>query len=95
MDWTFEDNMVDSLFFCATLTGREEAIPHLFKQERKRSTPVRRRLSRTQAVLGKAIPRGWVPVLGMKVRSLVGLSAHTQGRINHRKNRANARCLAL
>ena len=22
MDWTLEDNMVDSLFFCATLTGR-------------------------------------------------------------------------
>jgi len=21
MDWTLEDNMVDSLFFCATLTG--------------------------------------------------------------------------
>jgi len=22
MDWTFDDNMVDGLFFCATLTGR-------------------------------------------------------------------------
>jgi len=22
MDWTLEDNMVDDLFFCATLTGR-------------------------------------------------------------------------
>jgi len=22
MDWTLEDNMVDSLFFCATFTGR-------------------------------------------------------------------------
>jgi len=22
MDWTLEDNMVDGLFFCATLTGR-------------------------------------------------------------------------
>ena len=22
MDWTLEDNMDDSLFFCATLTGR-------------------------------------------------------------------------
>jgi len=22
MDWTLEDNMVDCLFFCATLTGR-------------------------------------------------------------------------
>ena len=24
MDWTFEDNMVDGLFFCATLTGRRD-----------------------------------------------------------------------
>ena len=29
----------------------KEAIPHLHKQERKRSTPVRRRLSRTHTVL--------------------------------------------
>jgi len=43
----------------------EEAISHLYKQERKRPTPVRRRLSRTQAFLGRVIPgvgcrwRGW------------------------------------
>ena len=37
----------------------EEAIPHLYKQERKRPTPVRRRLSRTQAVSGAA--RNFVP----------------------------------
>jgi len=24
MDWTLEDNMVDGLFFCATLTGHRE-----------------------------------------------------------------------
>jgi len=34
----------------------ELAIPHLYKQERKRPTPVRRRLSRTQAVLGRFAP---------------------------------------
>ena len=50
MGWTLEDNMVDGLFFCATLTGAEEAIPHLYKQERKRPTPVRRRLSRTHVL---------------------------------------------
>ena len=78
MDWTLEDNMVDGLFFCVTLTGRgEEAIPHLCKQEWKRPTPARRRLSRTQALLGRVIPGGWVPVSGIKVRSLVGLSAHS------------------
>jgi len=38
----------------------EAAIPHLCKQEQKRLTPVRRRLSRTQAVLGRAIPGRWV-----------------------------------
>jgi len=34
----------------------EEAIPHLYRQEPKRPTPVRRRLSRTQALLGSVIP---------------------------------------
>ena len=69
MDWTVEDDMVDSLF-CATLTAAERAIPHLYRQERKHPTPVRRRLSRTQALLGRVIPEGWVPVSGIEVRSL-------------------------
>jgi len=43
----------------------EEAIRHLHKLERKRSTPVRRRLSRAQAILGRITPTGWVPVSGM------------------------------
>jgi len=43
----------------------EEAIRHLHKQERKRSTPVRRRFSRAQAILGRITPTGWVPVSGM------------------------------
>jgi len=59
MEWTVEDNMVDGLFLCATLQGAEEAMPHLHKQERKRPTPVRRRSSRTQALLGRVIPGGW------------------------------------
>jgi len=46
IDWRLEDNMVNGLFFCVTIT---EAMPHLNKQERKRPSPVRRRLSRTQA----------------------------------------------
>ena len=40
------------------LLAVEEAIPHLYKQERKSATPVRTRLSRSQAVLGRAIPWG-------------------------------------
>jgi len=58
MDWTLEDNVVDSLFFCAAITGRRGGHTHLYKQKRKRSTPVRRRLSRTQALLGRIIPGG-------------------------------------
>jgi len=43
----------------------KEAVPHLYKQERKSPTPVRRRLSRTQVFLVRVIPgcgcrcRGW------------------------------------
>jgi len=71
MDWTVEDDMVDGLF-CAKLT--EEAIPHLYRQERKRPTLVRRRLSWNQALLGRVIPGVCVLVSGIEVRSLVGLS---------------------
>ena len=55
----------------------EEAIPHLYKQEWKRPTSVRRCLSRTTALLGRAIPGGWEPVSGIKVRTLVVLSNHS------------------
>ena len=57
----------------ALLRHTEGAIPHLYKRERERPTPVRRRLSRTHAVLGRAIPRRCVPVSGTQVRSLVVL----------------------
>ena len=66
MDWTVKDNMARGLFFGATLTSRRRAVPHFSKPEGKRSTPVRRTLSRTHAVL-------WVLTSGMKVRSLVVL----------------------
>jgi len=36
LDWTLNDNIVDGLFFCATLTSYRGAIPHLCKHERKR-----------------------------------------------------------
>ena len=59
----------------------EEVIPHLYKQERKRPIPVRRRLSRTRLFLGGSFQGGWVPVSGIKMRSLVGLSAHCAARM--------------
>jgi len=43
----------------------------LWKHERKRPTPVRRRFSRTNAIIVRAFPGGWVP--GMKMRSVVVL----------------------
>jgi len=52
MDWTLVNNMVDGLFFWAIFTGRRGGYTHLYKQERKRPTPVRRRLSRTHSVIG-------------------------------------------
>jgi len=61
MDWTLEENMVDGLFFCVTLTELQAAegpVPNLCKEERKCPTPVRWRLSRTDAVLGRAIQEG-------------------------------------
>jgi len=55
----------------------EEAIPHLYRQERKHPTPVWRRLIRTQDLLGRVILGVCVPVSGIEVQSLVGLSAHS------------------
>ena len=52
-------------------------MPLLCKQEGKRQTSVQRRLRRTHAVFGTTIPEGWVPMSGMKVRSLVVLSNHS------------------
>ena len=42
------------------------AITHLCMDERNRSTPIRRRLSLTQAARGKLIPTGLALVLGIK-----------------------------
>ena len=47
----------------------EKAIPYLYKQEWKHPNLVQRRLSWTQALLGRVIPGEWVPVSGMKMQS--------------------------
>jgi len=54
MDWSIKDKMVNGLFFCATITSRRRAIPHLCKHDQKCPTLVRRQLSQTHAVLGRA-----------------------------------------
>jgi len=51
MGWTLED-MVDGLFFCATLTGRREGHTPFVQAGAERPTPVRRQLSGTQVFLG-------------------------------------------
>ena len=79
MDWTLEDNMFHGLF-CATLSGRRGGHTPFVQAEAESPTSVRRRLSRTQVLLGRVIPGVCVPVSpvsGIKVRGLVGLSAHS------------------
>jgi len=70
----------------------EGAIPHLYKQERKRLTPVWRRFSRTYAVFGRVIPGGWVPMLGMKVRNLAVLCNHFASAFHRDPRRAPHVC---
>ena len=62
---------------CHTRRSQRRPYPHMYRQERKRPTPVRRRLSWTQAFLGRVIPGGCVLMSGIKMRSLVGFSAHS------------------
>ena len=45
------------------------ARPHLYMDEQKRPTPERRRLSLTQAALGRPIPKGLELAFGKKARS--------------------------
>ena len=54
----------------------EGARPHLCMDEWNRPTPVRRRLSLTQAGRGKLIPTCLAPVLGTKARSLEAFSQY-------------------
>ena len=77
MNWTFDDDMVDGLFFCATLTGR-----------RGGHTPFSQAGAVTSDTGAEAVKpdpcspweghssRG-AAVSGIKVRSLVGLSVHS------------------
>ena len=55
----------------------EGARPHLCMDEWNRPTPVRRRLSLTQAARGKPIPTGLAQVSGTKARSLETFSQYS------------------
>ena len=55
----------------------EEARPHLCMDKWNRPTPVRRRLSLTQAARGKPISTGLASVRGTKARSLEAFSQYS------------------
>jgi len=70
MDWTLEDDMVDSLFFCATLTGRRGGHTPFVQAGAETSN--------TGAEAVKPDPgSSWEGYSGGVYRSLVGLSAHS------------------
>jgi len=66
MDWTLEDNMVDGLLFCATLTGCRGGHA---------SFP--RTGTETSDTGAEVVEPDQVPMSGIKIRSLVGLSVHS------------------
>jgi len=76
MDWTLEDNMFDGLFFCATLKGRRRGhIP--FVQAGVETSDTGAEAVKPDQVSSGEGHSGWAPVSGMKMRSLVGLYAHS------------------
>jgi len=61
--------MVDSLFFCATLTGRRGGHTPFVQAGAETSNTVQRRLSWTQALLGRVILGGGAGVRDENVES--------------------------
>jgi len=77
MDWTLENNMVDSLFFCATLTGRRGGHTQFVQAGAEMSDTGAEAVKPDPGSSWESHSGGWVPVSGMKMRSLVGLSVHS------------------
>jgi len=77
MDWTLKDNMVDSLFFCATLTGRRGGHSPFVQAGVEMSDTSVEAVKSDPGSSWEIILGVCVPVSGIKVRSLVGLSAHS------------------
>jgi len=72
MDWILEDNMVDGLFFCATLTGRRGSH-NPFVQTGAETSDTGAEAVKADALLGRVALGGICWVSGMKIRRLVGL----------------------
>ena len=79
MDRTLEDNMVDGLFFCATLTGRRGGhTPFVQAGAETSDTGVEAPVKPDPGCSWEGQSEGWLPVSGITVRSLVGLFAHAE-----------------
>ena len=76
-DWTMEDEMVDGLFFCATLTGRRGGHTPFVQAGAETPFTGAEAVKPDPGSFWEGHSRGWVLVSGMKMRSLVGLSAHS------------------
>jgi len=78
MDWTLEDNKVDGFFFCATLTGRRAGHPSFVQAGAETSDIGAEAVKPNPGSSWEGHSGGLgVPVSGMKMRSLVEMSAHS------------------
>jgi len=77
MDWTLEDNMVDGLFFCATLADRRGGHNTFVQAGVETFDTGAEAIKPDPGSSWEGHSGGRVPVSGIEVRSLVGLSAHS------------------
>jgi len=77
MEWTLEANTVDSLFFCATHTGRRGGHTPFVQSVVETSNTSAKAVKPDPGSSWEGHSGGWVPVSGMNMRSLVGLSAQS------------------
>jgi len=77
IDLTLEVNMVDGLFFSATLTGCRGGHSPVVQAGAETSDTGAEAVKPDPAPLGRVIPGGWLSMSGMKVLSLVVLSNYS------------------
>jgi len=77
MDWTLEDNMVDGLFFCATLTGRRGGHTPSVQAGAETSDTGAEAVEPDPGSSWEGHSGGWVPMSGIEMQRLVGLFAHS------------------
>jgi len=77
MDLAVENDMVNGLFFCATLTSLGKGHTTFVQAGAETSDTAAEPVKPDPRVLGRAILGEWVPVSGMKVRIFVLLPNHS------------------